>query len=58
MNAMKPAAILAMSLALATAAAAQGKPVVAAFGALHLPGETGVLRLLQAEGWTIAEGAG
>lgn len=42
----------------AQAAAAQGKPVVAAFGALHLPGETGVLRLLQAEGWTITEGAG
>lgn len=42
----------------AEAAAARGKPVVAAFGALHLPGETGVLRLLEAEGWTITEGAG
>lgn len=40
----------------AEAAAARGKPVVAAFGALHLPGETGVLRLLEAEGWTITEG--
>lgn len=40
----------------AEAAAAEGKPVVAAFGALHLPGETGVLRLLEAEGWTITEG--
>lgn len=40
----------------AEAAAATGKPVVAAFGALHLPGETGVLRLLEAEGWTITEG--
>lgn len=37
----------------ATAAAAQGKPVVAAFGALHLPGERGVLRLLEKDGWTI-----
>lgn len=37
----------------ADTAAARGKPVVAAFGALHLPGETGVLRLLEAEGWTI-----
>lgn len=34
------------------AAAAKG-PVFAAFGALHLSGETGVLSLLQAEGWTI-----
>lgn len=37
----------------ATTAAGDGKPVVAAFGALHLPGETGVLRLLEADGWTI-----
>lgn len=28
-------------------------PVFAAFGALHLPGETGVLNLLQQDGWTI-----
>lgn len=35
-------------------AAASGRPVVAAFGALHLPGETGVLRLLEQDGWTIA----
>lgn len=41
----------------ADAAAAEGKLVVAAFGALHLPGETGVLRLLEADGWTIAKGA-
>ncbi|MBB1498704.1 TraB/GumN family protein [Paracoccus sp. MC1862] len=34
-------------------AAAEGRPVVAAFGALHLPGETGVLRLLERDGWTI-----
>ena len=40
----------------AEAAAARGKPVVAAFGALHLPGDTGVLRLLEAEGWTITRG--
>lgn len=37
----------------AEAAAAGGKTVVAAFGALHLPGETGVLRLLERDGWTI-----
>lgn len=34
------------------AAAAEG-PTVAAFGALHLPGPSGVLALLQANGWTI-----
>lgn len=34
-------------------AAADGKPVLAAFGALHLPGENGVLRLLERDGWTI-----
>lgn len=33
-------------------AAAQG-PVVAAFGALHLSGEEGVLNLLQRNGWTV-----
>ena len=37
-------------------AAAQGKPVVAAFGALHLPGEKGVLRLLERDGWTVTKG--
>lgn len=37
----------------ATAAAREGKPVVAAFGALHLPGEQGVLNLLRQEGFTI-----
>jgi uncharacterized protein YbaP (TraB family) len=35
------------------AEAARG-PVVAAFGALHLPGEAGVLNLLAARGWTIS----
>lgn len=35
-----------------TAAAAQGR-VLAAFGALHLPGDQGVPALLQAEGFTI-----
>ncbi len=39
--------------AAADAAAARGKGVVAAFGALHLPGENGVLRLLERDGWTI-----
>ncbi|MTD99170.1 TraB/GumN family protein [Paracoccus sp. YIM 132242] len=34
-------------------AAAQGKGIVAGFGALHLPGEGGVLRLLERDGWTI-----
>ncbi|WP_245727368.1 TraB/GumN family protein [Paracoccus isoporae] len=34
-------------------AAADGRAVVAAFGALHLPGENGVLRLLEREGWAI-----
>lgn len=33
-------------------AASQG-PAVAAFGALHLPGETGVLHLLEQAGWTV-----
>ncbi|SCY39421.1 TraB/GumN family protein [Paracoccus tibetensis] len=37
----------------ATAAAAEGKGIVAAFGALHLPGEAGVLSLLEAEGFEI-----
>ena len=34
-------------------AAAQGKGIVAGFGALHLPGDQGVLRLLEQDGWTI-----
>mgnify|MGYP002652706691 CR=1 FL=1 len=34
----------------------RGKPVVAAFGALHLPGKDGVLRLLERDGWTITAG--
>lgn len=34
-------------------AAAQGKGIVAGFGALHLPGEQGVLRLLEQDGWVI-----
>lgn len=37
-----------------TAAAKEG-PVFAAFGALHLSGEEGVLNLLQAEGFTLEE---
>ena len=35
-----------------TTAAADG-PLVVAFGALHLPGENGVLNLLARDGWTI-----
>lgn len=38
----------------ASDAATQGKAVVAGFGALHLPGENGVLRLLEKDGWTIS----
>ena len=34
-------------------AAAQEGPVLAAFGALHLSGETGVLYLLEEAGWTV-----
>jgi uncharacterized protein YbaP (TraB family) len=34
-------------------AAAKDGPVVAAFGALHLPGETGVLRLMEDAGFTL-----
>lgn len=34
-------------------AAEDDKGIVAAFGALHLPGEHGVLRLLEKQGWTI-----
>lgn len=37
----------------ALAAASDGKEIVAGFGALHLPGEQGVLRLLEKRGWTI-----
>lgn len=37
-----------------TGAAAEG-PVFAAFGALHLSGDAGVLNLLQAEGFTLTE---
>ena len=38
----------------ARTAARQGRGIVAAFGALHLPGEQGVLRLLERDGWTVA----
>jgi uncharacterized protein YbaP (TraB family) len=34
-------------------AAKDGKGIVAAFGALHLPGEAGVLNLLQEQGYTV-----
>lgn len=37
----------------AEAAAAEGRGIVAGFGALHLPGEQGVLKLLERDGWTI-----
>ncbi len=36
-----------------TAASAQNDTMVVAVGAAHLPGETGVLRLLEQQGWTI-----
>ncbi|AGT09034.1 TraB/GumN family protein [Paracoccus aminophilus] len=39
--------------AAAQEAAGNGGYVVAAFGALHLPGEAGVLRLLERDGWTV-----
>lgn len=35
------------------AAADGGKGIVAAFGALHLPGDQGVLRLLENDGWQV-----
>lgn len=35
------------------AAATSSKPVLVAFGALHLPGEDGVLNLLAKDGWTV-----
>ncbi len=38
----------------AAEAAGQGKGVVIGFGALHLPGEHGVLRLLEERGWSIS----
>ena len=38
----------------AAEAAAQDKAIVVGFGALHLPGENGVLRLLERAGWTIS----
>ncbi len=37
----------------ASEAASQGKGVLAGFGALHLPGEAGVLNLLLEDGWKI-----
>ncbi|AWD21715.1 TraB/GumN family protein [Fuscovulum blasticum] len=40
------------------AAAAEGGPLVVAFGALHLPGPEGVLNLLAQDGWTITPLAG
>lgn len=48
--------------AAAAKAAADGKGIVVGFGALHLPGEQGVLRRLERAGWTVSpimvEGAG
>ncbi|MFN8683634.1 TraB/GumN family protein [Paracoccus sp. P2] len=38
----------------AAEAAGQGKGLVIGFGALHLPGEHGVLRLLENRGWNIS----
>ena len=38
----------------AAEAGVQGKAIVVGFGALHLPGEHGVLRLLERAGWTIS----
>lgn len=35
-------------------ASMRGKGIVAGFGALHLPGENGVLRLLERAGWTVS----
>lgn len=35
-------------------AARQGKGILAGFGALHLPGEQGVLRLLERQGWQVS----
>ena len=37
----------------ATEAAREGRGIVAGFGALHLPGEHGVLSLLAAQGWQL-----
>lgn len=37
----------------AAEAAKSGKGIIAGFGALHLPGDQGVLRLLERDGWTI-----
>lgn len=37
----------------AAEAAAGNKAILVAFGALHLPGEQGVLRLLEKDGWTV-----
>lgn len=39
----------------AESAARRGKGIVAGFGALHLPGEEGILRLLEREGWQIEQ---
>lgn len=37
----------------AAEAAPRGRGIVAGFGALHLPGEGGVLRLLEQDGWSV-----
>ena len=38
----------------ASEAAASGREIVVGFGALHLAGEQGVLRLLERAGWRIS----
>lgn len=52
MDARNASWIAPLTLA-AEAAAARNKGVVAGFGALHLPGDQGVLHLLQVAGWQI-----
>lgn len=46
---------IAPLVAAADEAAKDGKTVVAAFGALHLPGAEGVPQLLQDQGWTVTQ---
>ncbi|PZO62826.1 MAG: TraB/GumN family protein [Paracoccus denitrificans] len=46
---------IAPLVAAADDAAKDGKSIVAAFGALHLPGAEGVPQLLQDQGWTVTQ---